>query len=159
MLPKPELTALIMGCAAMMGDGMTKCYSRPVRSANRSRQGSVRTDHRRSSVAYLSVGYAERGYRKRSYRSPHDISFQGMGNAYVSIGLGGNPIWRQDFGQEGAFLAGLHDSIRVESSDFMKTLPDTNWKTIPIISFPIVIPMDCSLVPVKRYTPTQVEIR
>ena len=30
-----------------------------------------------------------------------------MGNAYVSVGLGGNPIWRQDFGPEGSLLGRL----------------------------------------------------
>jgi hypothetical protein len=34
-----------------------------------------------------------------------DISFQGMGNAYVSVGLGGNPNLRDDyFGENGIFL-------------------------------------------------------
>lgn len=38
---------------------------------------------------------------------PHDISFQGTGNAYITIGFGGEPHDRDLFGEAGADLAQL----------------------------------------------------
>ena len=95
------------GMCRMMGDGMMKCYSET---------GSiVRFDVEKelferiiedlpslispSGTPNVGIGTGATG--------AHDISFLGMGNAYVSIGLGGNPIWRQDFGPEGALLGRL----------------------------------------------------
>jgi hypothetical protein len=51
---------------------------------------------------------------------PHDISFQGRGNAYVVIGQGGNPADREtNFGPGGAGLAQL-----------VRMTPKGNWKNV-----------------------------
>src|SRR6266542_1494957 len=48
---------------------------------------------------------------------PHDISFQGRGNAYVTVGLGTNPTRRPELGEVGAGFAQL---VRLQ--------PNGNWQ-------------------------------
>ena len=38
---------------------------------------------------------------------PHDISFQGRGGAYISVGFGGDPSLRSNFGADGALFGTL----------------------------------------------------
>ena len=86
-----------------MGDGSTKCYAET---------GSItRID--------LSTLFAERVLTglpslispdgtANGGSGPQDVSFQGKGNGYVTIGLGGDPTLRDDyFGANGANLARL----------------------------------------------------
>jgi sugar lactone lactonase YvrE len=95
------------GMCRVMGDGSMKCYSTT---------GSItRIDLEKETVDRIIEGLP-------SLISPsgtpnvgigngatgaHDVSFNGLGNSYVSIGLGGNPVWRADFGDGGALLGRL----------------------------------------------------
>ena len=87
----------------VMGDGMTKC------AAN---TGSLaRIDISTGDVTRVLTGLpsliAASG-NGNGATGPHDISFQGKGNGYMTIGLGGNPNLRDDyFGTAGAFYARL----------------------------------------------------
>ncbi|HVK17226.1 MAG TPA: ScyD/ScyE family protein [Fimbriiglobus sp.] len=50
---------------------------------------------------------------------PHDISFQGRGNAYVTVGFGGNPTRRSELGEVGAGFAQL-----------VRLTPNGNWQNV-----------------------------
>ena len=95
------------GLCRVMGDGATKCYSTTgsISRIDLDKGASERIIEdlpsliSPSGTPNVGIGNGATG--------AHDVSFQGMGNAYVSIGLGGNPIWRQDFGEDGALLGRL----------------------------------------------------
>lgn len=50
---------------------------------------------------------------------PADISFQGRGNAFVTVGFGGNPLRRSELGDVGAGFAQL-----------VRLLPNGSWKAV-----------------------------
>jgi hypothetical protein len=67
--------------------------------------GSItRIDLRRGTQERISVGLPSLASADGSFATgPHDISLHGRGNAYVTIGFGGNPLERQsNFGPAGA---------------------------------------------------------
>ncbi len=82
--------------------------------------GSItRIDLRRGTQERVSTGLPSLATADGSFAAgPHDISFQGRGNAYVTIGFGGNPLERQsNFGPAGAQFGRM---IRVT--------PNGRWK-------------------------------
>lgn len=84
----------------VMGDGSTKCYSETGSIARISR-ASGQTDRVLTGLPSL---IAPNG-NGAGASGAHDVSFQGKGNGYVTIGLGGNPTLRDDyFGENGANL-------------------------------------------------------
>ena len=83
-------------CGAM-GDGSTKCYSRTGSIARISRA----TGQTSRVITGLPSLIAPNG-NGAGATGAHDISFQGKGNGYVTIGLGGDPTKRDDyFGENG----------------------------------------------------------
>ncbi len=95
------------GNCAVMGDGAMKCYSTT---------GSItQIDLEKATVERIIVGLpsliSPSGTPNVGIGTgalgPHDVSFQGMGNAYVSMGLGGDPKVREVFGDGGALLGRL----------------------------------------------------
>lgn len=72
--------------------------------------GSVtRIDLRRGAVARVATGLPSLAAADGSFAGGvHDISFQGRGNAFLTVGFGGDPASRiTDFGQAGASFARL----------------------------------------------------
>jgi len=95
------------GLCRVMGDGATKCYSE-TGSISRIDLDKGMTQRIIEDLPSLILPTASPNVGNGAGATgAHDISFQGMGNAYVSIGLGGNPVWRQDFGPDGALLGRL----------------------------------------------------
>lgn len=91
------------GDCGTMGDGLTKC------SAN---TGSVtRIDRRTGAATRVLTGLPSLINEDGSAdggSGPQDVVFQGMGNGYVTIGLGGAPEKRElYFGDAGAFYGRL----------------------------------------------------
>ena len=87
----------------VMGDGSTKCYSTTgtiTRIDLAANQAERIVKGLPSLIAPNGVATGATGI--------HDISFDAQGNAFMSIGLGGNPKWRFGyFGAEGASFARL----------------------------------------------------
>jgi len=54
---------------------------------------------------------------------PHDVSFQGRGGAYVTVGFGGNPALRAGFGPAGALFGTL---IHVAASGHWQAVADVS---------------------------------
>lgn len=87
----------------VMGDGGTKC------SANTGSLAriDVRTGEVTRVVTEIPSLISANG-NGNGATGAHDVVFQGMGNTYVSIGLGGNPNNREPyFGEAGAFYGRL----------------------------------------------------
>lgn len=81
----------------VMGDGSTKCFA-TTGSVTRIDLGTGEATRVLSNLPSLisanGVGNGATGV--------HDISFQGLGNSYISVGLGGNPTLRESyFGADG----------------------------------------------------------
>ena len=95
------------GNCAVMGDGAMKCYSTTgsITRIDVEKETSERIIDglpsliSPSGTPNVGIGTGATG--------AHDVSFQGMGNAYVSIGLGGDPEVRDGFGGGGALLGRL----------------------------------------------------
>jgi len=82
--------------------------------------GSItRLDLRRGTQERVSTGLPSLASDDGSFATgPHDISFQGRGNAYVTIGFGGNPMERQtNFGAAGAQFGRM-----------LRVSPNGKWK-------------------------------
>ena len=64
----------------------------------------------------VATGLPSRTFPPANIIGPNDISFQGRGNAYVSIGIGGDPANRPNLGPAGQWLGYL-----------ARITPDGNW--------------------------------
>ncbi len=97
------------GMCRSMGDGSTRCYS-TTGSITRIDLENETADRIIEGLPSLirPIGSPSAGIGSGSGATgAHDVSFQGMGNAYVTIGLGGDPAFRGDFGAGGALLGRL----------------------------------------------------
>src|SRR5688572_13354376 len=70
---------------------------------------------------------------------PHDISFQGRGGAYISVGFGGDPSLRSNFGADGALFGTL---VHAPASGKWRVIGDiSGYETSAILPEARLIPI------------------